>query len=173
VSWFPVAESLAAIDEMLVGLGDRTGHASESRRVAAAIDDRVRAIRQAVASEPRPRVLMVVGAAPVVAAGPSSFVDELLRLAGATNVVDVGPAWPTLGFERIVELDPDVVIDSSGGAEGVVHVTARAAGWSGIRAVRDGRVIVLHDERVLRPGPRIAEGLAVLARSLHPAAPVP
>jgi hypothetical protein len=30
-----------------------------------------------------------------------------------------------------------------------------------------------YDDRVLRPGPRIAEGLALLARSLHPAAAIP
>jgi iron complex transport system substrate-binding protein len=172
-TWFPAAESLASIDDVIIGLGDRTGRAGEARQAVAALDARVRAIAQAVTAEPHPRVLLVVGAAPVVAAGPGSFVDELLRLAGAVNVVDSGPAWPTLGFERILDLDPDVVIDSSGGPERVAHVTAQASGWSGVRAVRDGRVVVLHDERVLRPGPRIAEGLATLARTLHPTVSVP
>jgi iron complex transport system substrate-binding protein len=172
-TWFPAAESLASSDDVIIGLGDRTGPPGDARRVVSALDTRVHAIAQAVEGEPRPRVLFVVGAAPVVAAGPLSFADELLRLAGASNVVDSGPAWPTVGFERIVELDPDVVIDSSGGPERVPRVTARAPGWSGVRAVHEGRVIVLDDERVLRPGPRIAEGLAALARSLHPAAPVP
>jgi iron complex transport system substrate-binding protein len=172
-TWFPTAESLGSIDQVILGLGDRTGHGEDARHVVAALEARAHAVTQAVAGEPRPRVLLVVGVAPVVAAGPASFVDELLRLAGAVNVVDSGPAWPTLGFERIVELDPDIVIDSSGGPERIAHVTPRASGWSGVRAVRDGHVVVLDDERVLRPGPRIAEGLAVLARSLHPGSPVP
>jgi iron complex transport system substrate-binding protein len=172
-AWFPNVESLASIDEVIVGLGDRTGHGEDARRVVAALDARVNAVVRAVAGEPRPRVLFVVGAAPVVVAGKASFVDELLRLAGATNVVDSGPAWPTLGFERIVELDPDIVIDSSGGPERIAHVTPRTSGWSGVRAVREGHVIVLDDQRVVRPGPRIAEGLGVLARALHPASPAP
>jgi iron complex transport system substrate-binding protein len=172
-TWFPAAESLASIDQVIIGLGDRTRHGEDARRVVEALDARVHAVAQAVAGEPRPRVLLVVGAAPVVAAGPTSFVDELLRLAGGVNVVDSGPAWPTLGFERIVELDPDIVIDSSGGPERIAHVTPGASGWSGVRAVRDGHVIVLDDERVMRPGPRIADGLAVLARALHPASRVP
>ncbi len=171
-TWFPVSESLASIDELLRGLGDRTGHSREARRLVAELDAREQTIQRAVAAEPAPRVLMVVGTGPVVAAGPRSFADELLRRAGAVNVVDAGPPWPALGFEHIVELDPDVIIDSSGGADGVAHVTREAAGWSGLRAVRDGRVFVLDDERVVRPGPRIAEGLALLARSLHPASTV-
>ena len=85
-----------------------------------------------------------------------------------------GGAWPTLGFERVLELDPDVIVDASvvetGGA---TRITPQAPGWGGLRAVREGRVVPLADERVLRPGPRVAEGLAVLARALHPDAPIP
>jgi len=44
---------------------------------------------------------------------------------------------------------------------------------SQLAAVREGRIVALYDEAVLRPGPRIAEGLATLARALHPTAEVP
>jgi iron complex transport system substrate-binding protein len=173
-SWFPRTESLAEIDALLVGLGARTGHAEQARRVVADLDAREQAITAATATAPRPRVLMVVGLGPVVAAGPASFADEMIRCAGARNVLVDGPAWPVVGFERIVELDPDVVVDASAleGA-GVARIAAGAPGWSGVRAVREGRVVALSDPRVLRPGPRIAEGLAVLARALHPEAAIP
>jgi iron complex transport system substrate-binding protein len=172
-TWFPVAESLASIDALLLGLGERTGHAGDARRFVADLDAREEAVERAVAAEPRTRVLMVVGAAPVVAAGPKSYADEVLRRAGAKNVVEAGPAWATLGFEQIVDLDPDIVIDSSTGADGVIHVSPASAGWSGVRAVREGHVIPLNDARVLRPGPRIAEGLALMAHLLHPTAAIP
>ena len=45
-----------------------------------------------------------------------------------------------------------------------------APGWSRLRAVQAGRITTITDEAVLRPGPRIAEGLARLARALHPEA---
>jgi iron complex transport system substrate-binding protein len=172
-TWFPTTDSLSSIDDLLLGLGERTGHAPGARRFVDELDAREHAIEQAVALEPHPRVLMVVGSTPVVVAGPRSYADQLLGRAGAINVVATGPAWPTLGLEAIVELDPDLVIDSSGGAEGRPHVTRDAPGWDGVRAVRDGHVMVMNDVRVLRPGPRIGEGLAVMARTLHPAAVIP
>jgi iron complex transport system substrate-binding protein len=172
-TWFPAAESLSSIDDLLLGLGERTGHIQNARRFVADLDARERAIEHAIAAEPRPRVLMVVGSAPVVVAGPKSFADQLLALAGATNVVAAGPAWPTLGMEQIAELDPDLVIDSSSGADRPSRITPDAPGWGGIRAVRGGHVVALDDPRVLRPGPRIGEGLAVMARLLHPAAAIP
>ena len=42
-------------------------------------------------------------------AGPHNFADDLLRRAGASNAVTDGGSWPTLGFERVVELEPSVV----------------------------------------------------------------
>jgi len=172
-TWFPATESLAGIDAMLLGLGQRSGHVADASRLVAAIDAREQAIERSVATLPRPRVLMVVGLAPVVVAGPKSYLDELLRYAGAYNVTSKGMAWPTLGYEEIFELDPDIVLDASVGPSGRTRVAADVSGWSGLRAVREGHAIAINDERILRPGPRIAEGLAVLARLLHPTVSVP
>ncbi|HEY8041416.1 MAG TPA: helical backbone metal receptor [Polyangiaceae bacterium] len=170
-TWFPPTDSLASVDALIAGLGARTGHATEARALIDRLDAAERSIERAVAGEPRPRVLMVAGLAPVVAAGPATFADETIRRAGGANVVTEGAAWPTLGFERIVELDPDVVLDVSVAETGDrTLITPGAQGWSGVRAVREGRVVPLGDERILRPGPRIAEGLGVLAHALHPQA---
>jgi iron complex transport system substrate-binding protein len=174
-TWFPdEIESLAGVDALLVGLGERTGHAAEARVLDAQLDAREASIEKATASGPHPRVLLVAGLGPIVVAGPHAFADDLLRHAGAVNVVTEGGSWPMLGFERVVALDPDVILDVSvAESGGVTHITRDAQGWSGVRAVREGRVVPIGDERVLRPGPRIAEGLAVLARALHPDAAIP
>jgi iron complex transport system substrate-binding protein len=175
-TWFPdEVRSLADVDALIAGLGARTGHAAEARAVSAGIAARAAAVERAVAGEPTPRVLFVVGISPVVAAGPGTFAADVLRRAGAVNAVTDGGAWPALGFERIAEIDPDVIVDGSLGDEGhgPTRITVQSPGWSGLRAVREGHVVPLADQRALRPGPRIAEGLAVLARGLHPAASIP
>jgi iron complex transport system substrate-binding protein len=174
-TWFPdEIQSLAGIDALMLGLGERTGRAPEAQAATRALDAREDAIARAVGGAPHPRVLLVAALAPVVVAGPRSFADDLVRHAGAANAVTDGGAWPTLGFERVVELDPDVIVDASvAETGGTTHITPQTPGWSGVRAVREGHVVPVGDERVLRPGPRIAEGLAVLARALHPDAAIP
>jgi iron complex transport system substrate-binding protein len=174
-TWFPdEIQSLTAVDALILGLGERTGHAAEAREVAGKLDAREAAIEKATESAPRLRVLLVAGLGPIVVAGPHNFADDLLRRAGASNAVTDGGSWPTLGFERVVELDPDVILDASvAETGGTTHITPDAQGWSGVRAVREGHVVPIGDERVLRPGPRIAEGLAVLAHALHPDAAIP
>ena len=175
-SWFPEEiDSLAAVDRLVAGLGERTGHAAEARRLVDAIDAREKAVDAALAGKPRPRALLVAGLEPVIwVAGPQSFADELLRRAGAANVVTGAGAWPTIGHERLAELDPDVIVDITvAETGGPTRITRDARGWGDLRAVRDGRVVAVDDSRVLRPGPRIADGLAVLARALHPDATIP
>lgn len=172
-TWFPEVDSLASIDAMILGLGERTGRSVDARKVRDEIDARTAALGRAVAAEPAPRVLTVLGLTPVVAAGPGSFLDELVRRARGANVLTGGGPWQTLGVERLVELDPDVVLDASMGSDaGPSRITARAPGWADLRAVREGRVVSM-DERVPRPGPRVAESLAQIARTLHPRAVLP
>jgi cobalamin transport system substrate-binding protein len=174
-TWFPEVDSMAQIDAMIVGVGQRTGHAAEGREVAANVDARTAAVERSVAGESVPRVLMVLDADPVVATGPKDFIDEMLRLAGGQNVLAVGASWQTLDFEQIAALDPDVILDASAmtGGSGVSRIRPEAPGWTHVRAAREGHVVSVGDPRVLRPGPRTAEGLATLARALHPRAPVP
>jgi iron complex transport system substrate-binding protein len=173
-TYFPRSESFDDIDRMIEGVGARTGHDAEARKVVADIDARVAAIASAVAGEPKPRVLLVFGLAPVVVAGQWTFADEMLRRAGGVNVVTEGDGYPTLGMERVISLDPDVVLNAAmAEAHGGERITVDSPGWSSVRAVKAGHVVGLDDEAVLRPGPRVADGLRTVAHALHPGAALP
>ncbi|MCZ7665084.1 MAG: ABC transporter substrate-binding protein [Thermoleophilia bacterium] len=101
-------------------------------------------------------------------AGPGSFVDELLALAGATNAAAGGPeAYYQLTPEQLVATDPDIILlPKTVFAEPDTFVGDPR--FADLRAVKQGRVVVFDDVIVTRPGPRIAEGLRVLAKAIHP-----
>jgi iron complex transport system substrate-binding protein len=168
-TYFPETESFAQIDAMILGLGARTAHEEGARALVDQVHTRVAQVERAVAGKARVRALLVFGLEPIVVAGPRSFADEMLAHAGAENAVREGSGYPTLGLETVLALDPDVVlngaIEESHGKERIAKDTP---GWQKLRAVREGRVVPLEDESVLRPGPRIGEGLARLARAVHP-----
>lgn len=120
-------------------------------------------------------------------AGPGSLVQDLVTLAGGTNVgTALGQMYAQLPSETIWKLDPDVILlmnvnengageGSHGGAEpkqghGIRLLHARP-GWSRLQAVQKGRVIDWISRDILsRPGPRILDGLELLARAFHPVA---
>jgi iron complex transport system substrate-binding protein len=168
-TYFPVTESFDGIDAMLRGLGDRTAHRREADAVVARLHADEAAVAAAVVGEPKVRTLLLFGIAPIVAAGPGGFPDEMLRKAGGQNVVTEGSAYPTLGLERVLALDPDVIVDAAWGeADDHGRISIDTPGWRELRAVKAGRVVSLRDEVILRPGPRIGDGLRLLAKALHP-----
>ncbi len=119
----------------------------------------------------RPRVLYEVWPDPLTSAGPATFLGDLLRVAGGRNVVTAeAGAWPRLSMERVVAADPEVVLTARADSRAAILVGERA-GWSAVTAARTGRVVAVPDPDLLvRAGPRAFEGLAWLARVLHPAA---
>jgi iron complex transport system substrate-binding protein len=156
-----VADVLATPRVVGDALGAPEAGARLSARLAAQVDE-IR--RRAAPLRPR-RALFLVGREPLVAAGPGSFADELLRICGALNVVGGARPWPVFPLERAVALDPEVVVDGAQREprEGITRLSA-------IPAVRRGAVIRLDDDDLLRPGPRMIRGLEVLFRALHPEA---
>lgn len=169
IAWyFPPTESFAEIDAMILGIGERTERADAARAFVEKMHAEIEEVSRSAASLPRVRVLLVFGLEPISVAGPSSFPDEMLAKVGAENVVAEGPAYPTIGVERVLVLDPDVIIDAAMGEKNTAERMGKnAPGWGRVRAVREGRLVSLPDESVLRPGPRIAEGLRALAKAVH------
>lgn len=172
-TYFPQTESIAEIEAMLAGLGERLGKANGAAAVVARLRDEIRAVRERVEGRPRPRAVWMFDFTAVIAAGPGGFPDELLKLAGGENLVRDGSAYPQLSIERLLSLDPEVLIDGTGDGSESAAARARALreqpGYRELRAVREGRVLALASSTALRPGPRIGQGLVELASLLHPA----
>ena len=154
-----VADVLATPRVVGEALGAPDAGARLSRELEATIDG----VRRRAERLPRRRALFVVGREPLVVAGPGSFPDELLRIAGAENVVKGSRPWPVYPLEKAVADDPDVVVDAAlrEPAEGIRRLAA-------IPAVRRGAVVRLPDDDLLRPGPRMVRGVEDLFVALHP-----
>jgi iron complex transport system substrate-binding protein len=105
------------------------------------------------------------------AAGPQSFIGELLTRLGARNILtpELGP-FPKLNPEYVVRHNPDVIIVSPQDAPNL----DRRPGWEDIRAVKEKRLCSFEPEvrdTIVRPGPRVAEGLQAMADCLGRVAP--
>jgi iron complex transport system substrate-binding protein len=135
--------------------------------------ERVERVRRAVTGVPaaeRPRVFYQVWDRPLMTAGPESFVGELIETAGGRNVfADVGSLYPRVSPEAVIRRDPDVILAPDHHGEPVsAEMLAARPGWEAIRAVRRRRVHTIDGDLVSRPGPRLVQGLEIIARLLHP-----
>jgi iron complex transport system substrate-binding protein len=172
-TYFPETESLAQIEDMLRELGRRLGREAGASAAVAVIEAARSRVSRAVAGRPRARAAFLFDVSPIVAAGPGSFPADLLREAGGENVVTQGGLYPALDLEKLLALDPDVLLDGAGDEHATgsrVAALRDAPGWRSLRALREGRVRQLSLATTLRPGPRVGDGLVAVARALHPEA---
>jgi iron complex transport system substrate-binding protein len=136
-------------------------------RLSADLHARLDAVRVRVASQPRVRVLLVVGHSPLIVAGGGTLQGELIEAAGGDNVAaDVGTAWPQVSLELVVGRAPDVILDAAMGTE--AGGRALFADLTTVPAVRDGRIVAISADALFRAGPRVPEAAAMLAAAIHP-----
>jgi len=109
------------------------------------------------------RALYVIWDSPLLTAGADSLPDAVGRLAGLENIVKTEKGYPSISLEFVLKEDPDVIVWFAHGKDWKSNPS-----WSGIRAIREGRVLIPRDDSaLLRPGPRIFDGIADLKSDLE------
>jgi len=168
--------SLAEVIEMVREVGRMLGGESAAGKLAGEMAARRRQVEERAAEyvrrQGRPRVLFLISLEPVFVAGPGSFANDLIRLAGGQNVVgeggeEVNRPWPQYSLEKIVAQDPDLIIAALDGhteqAGSLAERMSKDPGWQGLKAVQQGRVHEVDPDLFLRVGPRLLDGLEELA----------
>ena len=124
-------------------------------------------VRALPAPAKRVRAFWHVWDAPLMTIGNGSYLSELLVAAGGENVFgDLENPSPQVTLEEIARRDPDVILVGPNSA-----ATLRAhPGWAAVRAVREGRVLVVDTMLVGRPGVRMGEAARHLRQLLYPGA---
>jgi len=162
-------------------LGERSGDGQRARELAAAIDRGLDDIRARVEGRPRPRTLLVFGRERltlrgIYASGGTGFIDDMLRVAGGTNVfADIKTPSVQASSEQILAARPDVILETRAANSAFPSGDRQAEmqAWqplASVPAVRAGRIFFLFDDRIVIPGPRVVEGTLLIARTLHPEA---
>jgi iron complex transport system substrate-binding protein len=157
-------------DISLVGAAIDARPAAEE--LVAGMQAREAAVLDAVAGASRPRTFYEVGVyeGTIYTAGEGSSVASLISLAGGEPITG-DRASTAIQLEDLIAADPELILLGDAAYDPTVTPEAVAAreGWSGMTAVRDGRIVVFLDDIVVtRPGPRIVDGLEALALAIHP-----
>jgi iron complex transport system substrate-binding protein len=170
---------LPDVTRTIRSLGEAAGRSQDAERVATGIERSLDELRKRVAGRDRPRVLVVFGRESgalrgIYASGGVGFLHDMLTVAGGTNVLeDIKRESTQATTELILSRRPDVILELRGTRAGEQELEAMRSDWNALRsvpAVANERVRIIADERVVVPGPRVAEGTELLARAIHPQA---
>ncbi len=167
------------IDEMFQALrqiGDAVGKRRQADAAVASMQAELQRIVSRIGDSRRtpPRVFVELWDDPLTTVGRASFVDDVIARAGGVNAAhELTQPNLRISAEKVIEWNPDVIV--------VAHMKRRAGstdeisdriGWADITAVKRGHVFCdIPADLILRPGPRLIEGVKILAQRLQEIAP--
>jgi iron complex transport system substrate-binding protein len=151
-------ETLKSIE----AIGDIVGANEKAQALTATLRARIEAVRLRTASRDKPKVFLVLGAEPLITVGGKTFINDLLSRAGGLSIsADESGDYPQYSFETVIARRPDIIFLQAGDDKLPERLKQTPAALQ-------GRVYHMNDDLLLRPGPRIVDGLEQLAEKIHP-----
>jgi iron complex transport system substrate-binding protein len=156
-------------------LGNITGSQKEATELTSDMKQRIDAVfKKVVPLCYSPGVFYVFDATDTTkpwTAGPGSFVDALISLAGGENIAAISSdPWIQFNMEELVDADPEILLVDSHMGTAVIspEELKKLPGWQNLTAVKENRIYTVDGDLVNRSGPRIVQGLEDIAKILHP-----
>jgi iron complex transport system substrate-binding protein len=158
-----------SLDAVLAGIrdiGQRLGRREEGERLAQALALRRAEVRKRVAGRRRPRTLLLVWPDPPQAAGAGTFLNDLLREAGADNLVGNRAGWPILSPEFIATAPVELLVVPDSDQTRDAYARALSQGALSRGPIAKARIVRLDESALTRPGPRVFDMLERLAERM-------
>ncbi|MBA7699179.1 Vitamin B12-binding protein [subsurface metagenome] len=166
-------EKIAELLEAIEKIGNATGCKQRADQLVEDIRNRLHNLQLKLSSTNKVKILWVVQVEPLRVAGRNTFINELIELAGGENAI--GPTiqqYPQIGTEELLACGAQTVIQSAMGTSDINEQQKKAEMfWRkrvNLPAVRNNRIYVVDSDTVLRLGPRLPQGVEMIARYLHP-----
>ena len=113
-------ETIADVLNSVTTIGEATNTTTTAHRLSERLKQKITYYRKLTSKQRKsPRVLCVVSHSPgslqqIYAAGKNTFINELLEIVGAQNVIHSRiPRYPIISRESIIALNPDIIIDTA------------------------------------------------------------
>lgn len=143
-------------------IGEVTDATMRARELTEDLRRRINTVERRVAGAARPRVFLILGREPLITAGGSSFINDIVARAGGQSISANEKAdYPQYSLETVVAQQPEVILIQDGERQLPDRLRQTPA-------ARTSRVYHIEDGLLLRPGPRIVDGLEQMAAKLHP-----
>lgn len=167
----------SVLNDILI-VGNATGAGQNATNLVNSLHSQIDQIdaKIAAANLTKPKVYYEVWYPPLMSAGQTSFINDVITLAGGINIfANETDQYPTVGSETIVQKNPDVILlptEMANAGEApfygsVAEVKARP-GWNTISAIQNNRVVIVDGGLFAEAGPRIAEQITACAKALYP-----
>lgn len=152
-------------------LGQITNKEQVAKDLIDSLNARLEKVKQQHLNQPaKPKVFFIVGTEPLITVGRKAFVTDLINLAGGQSISeDVETEWPAYSIETAISRAPEIILSpGSHSTENEPSKLTLPKGLEVTPAARLGKIYKIDGDLLLRPGPRIIDGLEQITKLLYP-----
>ena len=164
-------ENVDRLFKSILAIGEITGNRKEAEKLTESMRLKLIEIEEKVRVIPaneRPKVFLEIASGPLMTVGNTSFVADLVRLAGGINIgYNLPRDYSIINQEVVIERNPDVIfllhsLDTKQNLK-------ERIGWESILAIQKDKIYDdFKKDLIFRPGPRSIDGVQQMYKYLYP-----
>lgn len=160
------AKNVDGVAAMMNTLGKLTGKEKEAQSISSKIKSERDSITSGNDSDTQNKCLVIVGTNPIMTASKTSFINEIMLLSGLNNIYADSPMdYPTISYEDITVKNPSYILlpyDTTKTDKLKVELDEIRKQLSSVDAVKKNNFIVVDNNVVFRPGPRVMDAVRLI-----------
>ncbi|MZH03562.1 MAG: ABC transporter substrate-binding protein [Nitrospinae bacterium] len=170
--------NLREIYETIETLGAKLNCQDHADKLIQRLNEGIAFYQERLKGLPKREVLLLLGdssdpARDLYAAGPGTFLNELLNLSGGSNILRDSPArYPKLSKEYIIKKSPEIIIEAGPKSNlSQKEIDLRVQEWNRfptIKAVQNKEIHFIGADYILIPGPRLLKIIERFSKAIHP-----
>lgn len=166
----PTSDSIADIQDDIAFVAAVLGESEKGESLIADMQaevDRVAAIAANITE--KKTVYFEISAAPYMYSfGTGVFLNEMIELIGAENILADQEGWLSVGEESVVAADPDVILTNVNYIDDPVQEIKDRGGWDALTAVQNGNVYYIDNMASSLPNQNVVKALKQMAEAIYP-----
>lgn len=170
VIYIPSSNSIAEIEEDIRYMSTVMGDVSKSDAVIGEMESEISAIQEIGKTiTDKKKVYFEIAAAPdMYSFGGGVFLNEMIEIIGAENVLKDQKEWINVSAESILESNPDVILTSVNYIDDPVSEIKSRPGWETLTAVKENAVYYIDTDASNNPSQHIVKALKEMAKAVYP-----
>lgn len=170
VAYIPSSDSIEGIYEDIVFFAKSLSVEEKGLEIVNRMKSRIEEIRELGSSiENKKTVYFEIAAAPsLYSFGTGVFLNELIEIIGAKNVLGNHDWWISVSEEIVIASDPDVIITNVDYIDNPVEEIMARPGWENMKAVKNKAVYYVDNYATSHSNHNIITGLEQMAEAVYP-----
>ncbi len=166
----PSSDSIQGVKDDITFIAACVGKTEEGEQIIANMTeeiDKIAEIGKAITD--KKKVYFEIAAAPnAYSFGKNTFLNEMIELVGAENVLADQDGWLSVETESVVSKNPDVILTNVNYIEDSVNEILSRKGWDGVNAILNKQVYYIDNQSSSLPNENIVKALKEIAVAIYP-----